>query len=279
MVYRETQGAVEQAAHIAVRGLVHEYASARQTLTALSGVDLDVDEGEFVSIIGASGGGKTTLLKAIGGLLEPNGGSVQVAGVPPHEAQCRKAIGFVFQDPSLLPWRTVAQNIDLPLRLNSQDGDANGSDAERMLETVGLAEFSDYYPHQLSAGMRQRVALARALVFGPAVLLMDEPLAALDEITRAAMRYELLRLWDGSRMTVAMVTHSIHEAVIMSDRVVVLSSRPGRVVHQVSIDLPRPREESLEMSGRFLDYANEIREALSQEEAVGARAVEAAAGV
>ena len=270
---------MEQAAHIAVRGLAHEYASARQTLTALSGVDLDVDEGEFVSIIGPSGGGKTTLLKAIGGLLEPTDGHVQVAGLPPREAQRRKAIGFVFQDPSLLPWRTVAQNIDLPLDLNSRDGHANGSDPERMIAMVGLAEFRDYYPHQLSAGMRQRVALARALVFGPAVLLMDEPLAALDEITRAAMRYELLRLWEGSRMTVVMVTHSIHEAVIMSDRVAVLSSRPGRVVHQVRVDLPRPREESFEMSGQFLDYANEIRDALLMEEAVGARAVEAPAGV
>ena len=271
-------GRMDQSAHIAVRGLTHQYESARQPLTALADVDLDVGRGEFVSIIGPSGGGKTTLLKGIGGLLDLTAGTVRVNDMPAREAQCRKAIGFVFQDPSLLPWRTVLQNIALPLQLNHGHGQNNGEEPERLMVAVGLAEFRDYYPHQLSAGMRQRVALARAMVMEPAVLLMDEPLGALDEITRATMRYELLRLWEGSRMTVVMVTHSISEAIIMSDRVVVISRRPGRILDQVSIDLPRPREESLEMSGRFLEYASEIKETLSMGESRGVSVHEARTG-
>ena len=263
---------MEQPLHIVVRGVTHEYRTARRSLAALAGVDLEVGRGSFVSIIGPSGGGKTTLLKAIGGLLQPTAGTIQVDGMPPAEAQRRKAIGFVFQDPSLLPWRTVFQNILLPLQLNPLNG--GSGEPERMLEAVGLAEFRDYYPHQLSGGMEQRVAFARALVMDPAVLLMDEPLGALDEITRTAMRYELLRLWDGSRKTVALVTHSIPEAVMMSDRVVVMSSRPGRVLQDVRIDLPRPREESVEHSAPFLAYADQIRESLSLGDFRGAPALE-----
>lgn len=255
------------------------YGDASRSLTALAGVDLEVGHGEFVSIIGPSGDGKTTLLKAIGGLLKPSAGTVQIDSMPPLEAQRRKAIGFVFQDPSLLPWRTVLQNIALPLALNSGGGKRDVLKPERLLETVGLAEFRDYYPHQLSAGMKQRVAFARALVMNPDVLLMDEPLGALDEITRTAMRYELLRLWEESRKTVVLVTHSIPEAVIMSDRVVVMSARPGRIVQEILVDLPRPRQESLERSARFLDCADRIKDTLSLEASRGTPALQAASRV
>ena len=250
--------------HIVVRGLSHVYVSERECLTALTEVDLEVARGEFVSIIGPSGGGKTTLLKTIGGLLEPTKGTILVDDVPPVKARRRKAIGFVFQDPSLLPWRTVMRNIALPLELNSREGHGTEDAAERLLETIGLSDFRDYYPHQLSGGMKQRVALARALVIDPAVLLMDEPLGALDEITRTTIRYELLQVWEASRKTVVLVTHSIPEAVMMSDTVAVMSARPGTIIEQVHIDLPRPREESFERSGRFLDCANEIRESLAR---------------
>ncbi len=262
--------------HIVVRGLTHRYASGRHSLTALADLDLEVAQGEFMSIIGPSGGGKTTLLKAIGGLLEPTAGTILVGGAPPGEAQRHKAIGFVFQDASLLPWRTVYQNIVLPLQLNPRETRRDGEEPDRLLEAVGLAGFRDYYPHQLSGGMKQRVALARALVMDPAVLLMDEPLGALDEMTRAEMRYELLRVWEGAGKTVVLVTHSIIEAIMMSDRVTVMSPRPGHIVRQVRIDLPRPREESFERSARFLDYANEIRESLASRVSLGTATFRAA---
>ena len=271
--------AVTQTPHIAVRQLTQVFDSRQRTLTALANVDVEVERGAFVSVIGPSGGGKTTLLRVIGGLLEPTSGTVLVDGVPPLEAQRRKAIGYVLQDPSLLPWRTVLQNIGLPLQLNSGRTSDDADEPERLMEAVDLLEFRDYYPHQLSGGMKHRVALARALVLNPPVLLMDEPLGALDEITRSAMRYELLRLWELSGKSVIFVTHSIPEAVLLSDRVIVMSSQPGRVVDELTIDLPRPREESLEESGRFLEYTRRIREMLSSGALRGTASLEARAGV
>ena len=248
---------------IAVHGLSHVFTSGQRLLVALKDIYLEIERGEFISVIGPSGGGKTTLLRATGGLLKPTSGTVLVGGVPPAQAQRDKAIGFVFQDPSLLPWRTVLQNVSLPLRLNARGSAGNGHGPGRLLETVGLMEFRDYYPHQLSGGMRQRVALARALAVDPAVLLMDEPLGSLDEMTRVAMRYELLRIWELSRKTVVFVTHSIPEAVLLSDRVVIMSPRPGRILGQVPISEPRPRAESFEGSSRFLDYTRRVKETLS----------------
>lgn len=264
--------------HIQVNGLTHVYDSGRLALTAVEDVDIEIEEGAFVSVVGPSGGGKTTLLKAIGGLLAPTAGTIMVDGTTPEETQARKAIGFVFQDASLLPWRTVEQNIHLPLELNANKNPVDPQEMQRMLEAVDLAEFRDYYPHQLSGGMTQRVALARALVFDPAVLLMDEPLGALDEITRTAMRYELLELWERSRKTVLLVTHSIPEAIMLSDWVVVMSARPGRVLSWVRIELPRPRDESLERSSPFLEYTREIRETLASGVCHGA-AIGAPSGV
>ena len=266
---------MEQPPHIAVDQLTQVFNSERQILTALAKVDLVVGRGEFVSVVGPSGGGKTTLLRVIGGLLAPTSGTVTVDGMPPLDAQRRKAIGFVFQDPSLLPWRTVLENVRLPLELNVVQNNGNLEAPMRLLEAVGLMEFRDYYPHQLSGGMRQRVALARALALDPAVLLMDEPLGSLDEMTRTAMRYELLRLWELSRKTVIFVTHSITEAVMLSDRVVVLSSRPGCILEQVPIDMPRPRAESLERTGLFIEYTEQIKEILTAGAFRGSPAVEA----
>ena len=263
-----------QAPHIVVRGLTHVFSSNRGPLMALSQIDLEVPRGAFVSVVGPSGGGKTTLLRAIGGLLEPTSGTVLVDGTAPAEAQRRKAIGFVFQDPSLLPWRTVVENVHLPLQLNSAGPQNSSGEPERLVEAVGLAEFTEYYPHQLSGGMRQRVALARALALDPTVLLMDEPLGALDEMTRTAMRYELLRLWEASKKTVLFVTHSIPEAVALSDRVVVMSARPGRILNDLTIDLPRPRGEAIESSAPFLEYTKKIKETLSSGAFHGAPALE-----
>ena len=268
---------MQQRVHIVVNGLGHVYASGPRRLAALAGVDLEVGHGTFMSIIGPSGGGKTTLLKAIGGLLRPTEGDVQVDGMAPAAAQDLKTFGYVFQDPSLLPWRTVLENIALPLQLNRRNGHVASDAPRRLVDAVGLGEFIDYHPHQLSGGMKQRVALARAMVMDPAVLLMDEPLGALDEITRTEMRYEILRLWEGTRKTVVLVTHSIPEAIMMSDTVAVMSSRPGRIIEQVSIDLPRPRDETLERSGRFLHYFNHIREALSVGATYGPPALQATA--
>lgn len=216
-------------------------------------------------MIGPSGCGKSTLLRLIGGLLQPTAGRVEVAGATPAEAQRRKAIGYAFQDASLLPWRTVLANVALPLQVNRREG--RRRDPHELLDLVGLSEFETYYPRELSGGMQQRVALARALVFEPRLLLMDEPFGALDELTRRAMRYELLRIWqagDGanSRKTVVFVTHSISEAITLSDRVVVMSAAPGTVRAIIDIDLPRPRDEHMETQPAFLEYVVRLRRLL-----------------
>ena len=263
--------------HITVTDLTHVYTAGHRSIAALQRLGLTIDRGLFTAIIGPSGGGKTTLLKAMGGLLEPTRGEVTIDGLPPKEAQRRKAIGYIFQDPSLLPWQTVLGNVLLPLRVNRNGDGSEDSDAERLLDTVGLGDYGDLYPHQLSAGMRQRVALARALVADPSVLLMDEPLGALDELTRTRMRYELLRVWEGSEKTAVLVTHSIAEAIMMADSVAVMSRRPGRIVQRVEIDLPRPRDESVERSRPFLDFSDQLRHILSTEAPLGQPAVEVSA--
>ena len=239
-------------------------------MEVLRDVNLEVAPSEFVSLIGTSGCGKTTLLRAIGGLTEATSGSIELSGKQPLELQRRKGIGFVSQDAALLPWRTALDNVRLPFQLNAQSAEhGSQADIEHALDAVGLGEFAGYYPHQLSGGMRQRVALARALAISPGLLLMDEPLSALDEMTREEMRYELLRLWERQRPTVLFVTHSIQEAVVLSDRVVVLSARPGEIVADIAIDLPRPRLKAVERSDRFLEYTYRIKDALSSGVAAG----------
>ena len=249
---------------ISVTRLSHRYDTDAGNLKVLRDVSLEVAPSEFVSLIGPSGCGKTTLLRAIGGLTDATSGAISLSGMTPQQLQQRKGIGFVSQDAALLPWRTALENVRLPFQLNA---DSNGFEslatAEQTLNAVGLADFAGYYPHQLSGGMRQRVAFARALAFGPGLLLMDEPLSALDEMTREEMRYELLQLWERQRPTVMFVTHSIPEAVVLSDRVIVLSARPGEIVDDIPIDLPRPRHQDVERSDLFLEYTYRVKDALS----------------
>jgi NitT/TauT family transport system ATP-binding protein len=253
------------AAHIVIESVEAIYEAGQEHLRALAGIDLTVGRGEFVSIIGPSGCGKTTLLRIVGGLQEPTAGRVLIEGRPPQQAQRDKQIGFVFQDPSLLPWRSVVENVRLPLQVNRRR--AEGRDPEGLIDLVGLREFGRYYPHQLSGGMQQRVALARSFVTSPSVLLMDEPFGALDEITRSAMRFELMRVWRSEAApdtTVVFVTHSIAEAVLLSDRVIVMSPQPGRVAASLDIDLPRPRDESVEETQAFVDYTRRLRSLLRE---------------
>lgn len=231
------------------------------SVEAIREVSLEIREREFVTLIGPSGCGKSTLLRIIGGLIEPSTGRVELRGKTPNDAQRAKDIGFVFQQPALLAWRTVAANVELPLQVNRGAGRRTGTTKE-MLELVGLEAFADVHPYQLSGGMQQRVAIARALIFDPSLLLMDEPFGALDEITRDGMRYELLRIWSASRKTVLFVTHSIPEAIVLSDRVIVMSARPGEIREIIDIDLPRPRGEEVESRPEFLEYADRLRRLL-----------------
>jgi NitT/TauT family transport system ATP-binding protein len=264
----------ESQSHIEVSGVDVVYEAGARRLQALAGIDLRVGRGEFVSIIGPSGCGKSTLLRVIGGLRTANTGVVTIDGRAPKEAQRSKQVGFVFQDPSLLAWRNVLENVRLPLQVNprpaalSQSADvaAHAGQAEdpgRMVDLVGLGEFGRYYPHQLSGGMQQRVAIARSFVTAPSVLLMDEPFGALDEITRTAMRYELMRVWRSEAAsracTVVFVTHSIGEAVLLSDRVIVMTPQPGRIAASLDIDLPRPRDEDIEAAPAFIEHTQALR--------------------
>ncbi|MGI8552887.1 MAG: ABC transporter ATP-binding protein [Dehalococcoidia bacterium] len=240
--------------------LSHRFSAKAGDLSVLEGIDLQIDAGSFVSLIGPSGCGKSTLLRCCAGLMQPSAGEVLLGGVPPREGQRRRAIGVVFQDPALLPWRSVRANVSLPSEITGRPLGRAKLDA--LLNLVGLEGFSDYRPDQLSGGMKQRVALARALLLEPAVLLMDEPFAGLDEISRAEMRAELLRIWSERRVTVLFVTHSIADAVLLSDRVLVMSPRPGRIVADLTINLPRPRGDDLEFESAFLRYASELRQLL-----------------
>ncbi len=247
--------------HVSLNSVSHVFTDGRLPLRALEDIFLTVPAGQFVSVLGPSGCGKSTLLRIIGGLVRPSSGGVEVAGDAPNRAQATREIGFVFQDPALLPWRTVLGNVTLPLEVTGRRREL----APLLLRLTGLSEFADYYPHQLSGGMQQRTALARALAIDPALLLMDEPFGALDEITRTSMRYELLRIWSAAerRRTVIFVTHSITEALVLSDRVVVLSGQPGRIVADIEVELERPRTPEIERSSAFLDYTDYLREMLN----------------
>jgi NitT/TauT family transport system ATP-binding protein len=230
-----------------------------------------VADGEFVSVIGPSGCGKSTLLRLVAGLLDPDDGQVTVNDLPPRDARRAKRFGLVPQTPALLPWRTVRDNITLLSEVNRQvAGPAASADSTDLLvDAVGLRGFELARPSELSGGMQQRVALARAFALGAPVLLMDEPFASLDEITREDMRFLLAEVWSeattsGERRTVLFVTHAIEEAVILSDRVVVLSARPGRVIGEELVRLPRPRIAEMEDSEEFLQHTRAVRVALQR---------------
>jgi len=235
-----------QPAVVALRDITKTYdTAAGGTVHALSRINLEVGSGEFVSVLGASGCGKTTLLRIIGGLEDGYGGELLLHGR--KGGASHPDVGIVFQDANLLPWRSILQNVLLPAQVLRLDKNRSIAHAHELLELVGLQGFEDKYPFELSGGMRQRVSIARALIHDPSILLMDEPFGALDALTREVMNQEVLKIWDRTRKTVFMITHSISEAVFMSDRVVVMSPRPGRVIAEVDIPLPRPR--TLEMLG------------------------------
>ena len=230
------------------------------TNLVLEHLDLAVGTGEVLAVVGRSGSGKTTLLRLIAGSVAPAHGSVQLEGAPPAEARRAKRIGFVAQNAALHPWRTVLENIRLPLEVNPVDVDgAPGPD--EWTRRIGLQDASRVYPHQLSGGMRQRVAVARALVSDPAILLMDEPLSSLDEITRDELRDELVGFWGGER-AVVYVTHDIPEAVWLADRVAVLAGRPARVRGCIDVPLGRPRDAAMRRDSRYLDTVDAVRRLL-----------------
>jgi NitT/TauT family transport system ATP-binding protein len=230
--------------------------------TALENIDLEIEQGEFVSLIGPSGCGKSTLLRIIGDLIEPSSGELTVNGKSARQARRDHDYGVVFQDAVLYDWRNVAKNIALPLELAGWDRERRRKRIDEMLDLVELQGFGEHHPWQLSGGMQQRVAIARALSFDPALLLMDEPFGALDEMTRERLNAELLRIWQASSSTVVFVTHSIAEAVFLSTRVVVMSPRPGRISRIIPIDLPQPRSTATREEPRFFELATEVREAL-----------------
>ena len=243
-------------------------------VVALDDIDLTVEPGDFVSLIGPSGCGKSTLLRLIADLDSPTAGSLSVFGKTPHQARLDQDYGIAFQQAGLLPWRTVRANIELPLQLHKVDG--RTARVNELLEMVGLSDFAGRYPDELSGGMQQRVAIARAFAEKPKLLLMDEPFGALDEMTRERMQGELVRLASESGAAVVFVTHSIPEAVFLSDRVVVMSPRPGRIREIVSVDLGRgvDRGEALREDTSFFERVSAVREALHGGSPTGVRGVE-----
>ena len=223
---------------------------------ALRTITLSVEHNEFVSIIGPSGCGKSTFLRLVADLLQPSRGQIQINGEPAQVARQKREIGFVFQEPALMPWRRSLSNVRLPLEIIGSAAHGRG-DPMALLRLVGLGDFSAKYPRQLSGGMRQRVSIARALTYSPSVLLMDEPFGALDKITRDEMNQELLKIWESRKTTVLFVTHDITEAVFLSDRIIVLSPRPGSIQAIVDVRLPRPRALDIKRTPDF--FALEMR--------------------
>jgi NitT/TauT family transport system ATP-binding protein len=224
----------------------------------LSGISLELPAGSFTVLVGPSGVGKSTLLRILGGLLAPTNGEVLLKGIPPHLTT--EPVGIVFQRDNLMPWRTATENVRLPLELQGVEDSVR---IASLLQLVGLAGFENSYPAQLSGGMAQRVALARALVHRPELLLLDEPFGALDALTRERMREELLRIWNALPVTVFMVTHSIREAVLLADRVLVMTGHPGRITTTVDVPLPRPRHLIMEGLPEFVACVNSVRDAIA----------------
>jgi NitT/TauT family transport system ATP-binding protein len=232
-----------------------------ERVRALDNTNLAIKPGEFITVVGASGCGKTTLLRLIAGLERSTLGTIKVNGA--QQLGPSEQIGIVFQDPTLLPWRTVMENVLLPVQVLKLNARTYRPRAEQLLATVGLAEFQNKYPHELSGGMRQRVAIVRALVHDPAMLLMDEPFGALDALTRDQLNLELLDIWSATKKTVLLITHSITESVFLADRVIVMSPRPGRVVEEIAVNLPRPRDLEMINSEMFGSHVRRIRARLS----------------
>ena len=226
---------------------------------ALTVVNLDIYKGEFISLLGPSGCGKTTLLRSIADLQEPTDGTIRISGQTPKELRQQQKFGFVFQQPVLFDWRTVKKNVELPLEIMYQSKADRAKRADEMLEMVGLKDFANHFPKQLSGGMQQRVNIARAFGIRPEILLMDEPFSALDEFTKEKLYEDLLRIWRQTNKTIIFVTHNIQEAVFLSDRICVLSPHPGRLSAIVDVDLPRPRTLDMKESAHFNELVLKVR--------------------
>jgi NitT/TauT family transport system ATP-binding protein len=241
-------------------GISHVYHTRQGDLLALDGVGLAVERGEFVAIVGPSGCGKSTLLRVLGGLLAPTKGWVLLDGKPLSSP--RRQVGYVFQKMSLMPWRTALGNVLLPLQVAGVPRKQAERRARNLVDLVGLSGFEAAYPRQLSGGMVQRVAIARALVSDPDVLLLDEPFGSLDALSREQMNLELLRIWQARQVTAVMVTHDLQEAVFLSDRVLVMSPRPGQICAQIAVTLPRPRKLEMIYGQAFGEVSHQVREAI-----------------
>ncbi len=239
-------------------GMVYKTNDGRD-VTALTGVSLDIQKGEFISLLGPSGCGKTTLLRIIADLLQPTSGEISIAGESPRDARLSKKYGIVFQSPVLYDWRTVKKNIMRPLEIMHIPKAEREDRAMKMLDIVGLTEFANHYPNQLSGGMQQRVGIARALAIQPQILLMDEPFSALDEFTKEKLHEDLLRIWAKTNKTIIFVTHNIQEAVFLSSRICVLSPHPGRLSAVIDVDLPRPRTMDIKDTPEFTAYVAKVR--------------------
>ncbi len=259
------QGAGLSADAVDCRNVTVRFVTERRTVTALENVSFAVAEGGFLSLLGPSGCGKSTLLRVIADLVDPSAGAASVFGVSPGEARRNRALGFVFQDAALLPWRTALQNVELPLEVGGVRGLPSSAPTPReLLKLVGLEGWEASFPHELSGGMRQRVAIARALLGGPRLLLMDEPFGALDEITRDRLNEELRRIWQETHTTILFVTHSVYEATYLGEQVLVLAANPGRVADLVSIDLPRDRELAIRETRAFNRLVTRLRSVLGK---------------
>jgi len=244
---------------VSLRGVTKVYDSG---VAALGPIDLEVRRGEFVSLLGPSGCGKSTALRLIAGLNAPTSGTVHVSR-PVVGVRGRHSVGFVFQEPTLMPWTSVRENVRLPLKLAHAPAREADARIDEALAQMGLAEFADAYPRELSGGMKMRVSLARALVTDPDILLMDEPFAALDEITRFRLNNDLLALWRNLRKTVIFVTHSVFESVYLSQRVIVMTSRPGRIAAEINIETAEPRAEDFRTSVDYAGYCRKVSHALA----------------
>jgi len=250
---------------IETRGLRKVYGIGRAPLVALQDISFAVEEGSFVSLVGPSGCGKSTLLQMLAGLVPSTAGEVLVDGVAVHQPAPEK-ISVMFQDATLLPWKRVAENVEFPLEVRGMKVAERRKRAAAMLSLVGLADFAQRYPHELSGGMRQRVSIARALAPDPRIMLMDEPFGALDEQTRIKMGHELLRIWEKTGKTIFFITHSLTEALFLADTVLVMSHRPGQIVGTIKVDLPRPRTYEIIGSAEFGAMRNRIWKLISQDD-------------
>lgn len=257
MLQERAPAVLEARPEINLAGICKAYGTGRNEVSVVNDLNLSIHHNEFVSLIGPSGCGKSTLMLMIAGLVEPTGGTISIRGRGITGPQ--RSTGIVFQDPVLLPWRTVLDNVLLPIELMGERVESYVDHAFQLLSTAGIVDFADRLPNELSGGMRQRAGICRALIQHPSLLLMDEPFSALDAMTRDEMNLELLRIWERDRKTVVFITHSISEAIFLSDRVIVMSRRPTRIIEEISIPLPRPRSIELQETVQFTQLRARVR--------------------